>query len=111
MKILLTLFFLLFLLGCNTAGYNQSTQKYSKSEADKYFLKKLHNWIVTADDFLNTERNTHTSTYSSGGQTITCSTTIERSGVDASTFGVYDRKISKVSSKCSDGFSSTTTYD
>jgi hypothetical protein len=111
MKTFLTLFVLFFLVACNSTGYNSSTLKYSKVETDKNFLKKLHNWIISADEFLNTETNTHASTYSSGGKTVTCNTTIERHGLDASTFGIYERKIRKISSSCDDGYSSTTTYE
>ena len=111
MKKLLVISFLFFLVACNMKGYNTTTNKFSKEEESKNFLKKLHNWMTSADEFFNTDTETHTSSYSSGGKTITCRTTIERHGLDASTFGIYDRKIRKIKSKCDDGFSSTTTYD
>ena len=111
MKKLFVITCLFFLVACNMKGYNSTTNKFSDEEASKNFLKKLHNSMTSADEFLNTDTETHTTSYSSGGKTITCTTAIERYGLDASTFGIYNQKIRKIESKCDDGFSSTTTYD
>lgn len=108
-KLIVVLSFIL--ISCNTSGYNQSTGKYSKSEADKNFLKKLHNWIITADDIMNTETETHTSSHTYNGKTISCTSTIVRKGLEAPSAGIYERKISEVSSRCSDGSYSKSTYD
>jgi len=111
MKKLFVILSLFLLVACNMKGYNSGTNKFSKEEASKNFLKKLHNSMISADEFLNTDTETHTTSYSYGEKNITCTSTVERYGLDASTFGIYDKKIKKIKSECDDGFSSTTTYD
>ena len=111
MKKLFVILSLFLLVACNMKGYNSGTNKFSEEEASKNFLKKLHNSMISTDEFLNTDTETHTTSYSYGEKKITCTSTVERHGLDASTFGIYDKKIKKIKSECDDGFSSTTTYD
>ena len=60
MNKLLVISFLFFLVACNMKGYNTATNKFSKEEESKNFLKKLHNRMISADEFFNTDTKTHT---------------------------------------------------
>ena len=93
-------------ISCSISDINKSTLKYSDSAADKNILKKIHNFMIDADSFMNTNTETYETSYTTtSGKTVTCESEIVTHD------GLTETDLVSSSMECSDGFKSETNYD